>query len=97
MKNEATLEEGEVHPIAPSAMAWFREWKLLQGFNYGLVREAIASTALSGNRLAEICNSTMDRLEKGEPVSDRYLLGLCWFLRDNFNEREFEFAPPFKK
>lgn len=81
---EVSLHEGEFHPIAPIAMQWFHEWKLLQGFHYMTVREAIASTALSGNRLAEICNSTLDRLDVGETVSDRYLLGLCWFLRDNF-------------
>lgn len=81
---EESLEEGEFHPIAPSVMQWFREWKRTQGVNYLLVRESIASTALAGNRLAEICNSTLDRLDNGEPVSDRYLLGLCWFLRNNF-------------
>jgi hypothetical protein len=81
---EISLNENEYHPIAPTALAWFQEWKLLQGFDYIKVREAIASTAISGNRLAEICNSTLDRLDKGEPVSDRYLLGLCWFLRDSF-------------
>ncbi|OGG65141.1 hypothetical protein A2Z56_02520 [Candidatus Kaiserbacteria bacterium RIFCSPHIGHO2_12_45_16] len=82
---EATLKENEYHPIAPAAMSWFRQWKARQGLNYLLIREAIASDAIGGNRLAEICNSTLVRLEKGEPVSDRYLLGLCWFLRDNFD------------
>jgi len=43
-------------------------------------KEALASTALSGNRLAEICMGTIDRLAKGEPVSDRYLLGLAWTI-----------------
>ena len=27
-------------------------------------------------------------LEKGEPVSDRYLLGLCWFLKEMLEEKE---------
>ena len=84
---EATLEEKEYHPVAPSVLTWYRDWKLRRGFdNYMKVREAVASTALAGNRLAQICHSTLERLDKGEPVSDRYLLGLCWFLRDNFND-----------
>jgi len=81
---EATLQENESHPSAYHAMEWYREWKLDKGIKYLQIREAIASTAISGNRIAEICNSTLDRLDKGVPVSDRYLLGLCWFLRDNF-------------
>ena len=84
MTNEATLQEKEAHPSAYNAMDWFRKWKLEKGIKYLQIREDIASTALSGIRLAEICNSTLDRLDSGEPVSDRYLLGLCWFLRDNF-------------
>lgn len=76
-----TLKLEEPHPAAHDAMAWFNLWRT-DMTNYMLTREAIASTALSGNRLAQICNSTLDRLEKAEPVSDRYLLGLCWFLKD---------------
>lgn len=83
---EKTLKENEYHPSADQAMKWFHEWRIKQGTEYFKIREAIASTALSDNRLAEICNSTLTRLENGEQVSDRYLLGLCWFLRDNFNE-----------
>lgn len=81
MKKEATLKETEYHPSADSAMEWYNEWK--KDFKrYCQMKESMASTALSGNRLPEIMLSTMDRLEKGEPISDRYLLGLCWFLRD---------------
>jgi len=75
------LAENEYHPSADSAMRWYRDF-MLDYKNYIMVREAIASTALSGNRLAELCQSTLDRLDKGGPVSDRYLLGLCWFLRE---------------
>jgi hypothetical protein len=31
----------------------------------------------------------MERLAESKPVSDRYLLGLAWFLRENF-ERDNE-------
>lgn len=76
---EAELKEGEFHPAAYSAMLWFRKIGTLEKMR---MTEAVASTALSGNRLAEICTSTLRRLEKGEPVSDRYLLGLCWTLME---------------
>lgn len=80
--DSSVIKEGEYHPSADMAMAWFKEWQIRQGIGgYALVREAIASTALSGNRLAEILNGTLDRLEQGKPVSDRYLLGLCWYLK----------------
>ncbi len=77
--NEKSLETTEYHPSADSAMAFYRTYPIKDMM---MVREALASTALSGNRLSEICLSTIDRLDKGEPVSDRYLLGLCWMLRD---------------
>ena len=50
------------------------------------MKESLASTAIEGNRLAEICLGTIERLEKGQPVSDRYLLGLCWFLKQGEEE-----------
>jgi len=53
-------------------------------------KEALASTALSGNRLAETCMGTIDRLAKGEPVSDRYLLGLAWTILKLANHDEME-------
>ena len=83
---EHTLEAGEYHPAAEQAMSWYNNWVKEDPARYLQVRESIASNALSGNRLAQLCESTMKRLDKGKPVSDRYLLGLCWFLRSNFNE-----------
>jgi hypothetical protein len=44
--------------------------------------ESYSSCAIEGNRLAEICAETLDRLIHGQPVSDRYILGLAWNLRD---------------
>ncbi len=76
-----TLNIGEHHPAADSAMQWIKAWMDKDLKKTFMVRETLASTALSGNRLAEICDETMRRVSVGEPVSDRYLLGLCWFLR----------------
>lgn len=77
-RQEASLQEREPHPAARDALHW---WQNLDPVSRAVIMESLASVALSGNRLAEICMSTIHRLEKGRPVSDRYLLGLCWTAR----------------
>ena len=74
-----TLEPGEVHPSSYSAMEYILSIKPKKWIR---CVEAISSTALSGNRTASICKGTIERLEKKEPVSDRYILGLAWFLKE---------------
>lgn len=81
-----TIKENEYHPAVDSAMAWLKEFQREKPHEWAKIKESIASTALSENRLAEICHGTIQRLEDGEPVSDRYLLGLCWFVRENFSD-----------
>jgi len=94
-QDDSVIKEGEFHPSAKEALKWFRAWEV-NTLRYMQTREAIASVALSGNRLAQICNGTLDRLEKGDPVSDRYLLGLCWMLRDTMEKQEtIKIAKPF--
>ena len=73
--SEATLEPTEPHPMARSALAYIRENLT------AMDTEAMASCAIENNRAAEICLSTYRRLESGEPVSDRYVLGLAWLIR----------------
>jgi len=73
------LNTGEAHPSSQSALAYISSLGLQKLFGYA---EAFASTAIEGNRLAEICHETLRRLLAKEPVSDRYLLGLAWTLRD---------------
>lgn len=84
--SEATLREGEYHPVAESALVWFQKWRTENLEEYMMMREAIASSALTGtgNRTAELLNSTLNRLDTGQPVSDRYLLALCWFVREQY-------------
>lgn len=75
-----TLEVGEMHPMAPEAFKYIKQNISTEDI------EAMASCAIEGNRLAEVCLGTYNRIENGEPVSDRYVLGLAWFikqLRDN--------------
>ena len=82
MKN-TDLQPHEYHPAADYAMRWFRNTSITSRMTWA---EAFASCAISGNRLAEVCSETMRRLLHGEPVSDRYLLGLCWILRGEDDE-----------
>jgi len=73
---EMTLEIGEPHPMAHNALLYIK-------VNMSLLDvEALASTALAGNRTAEICLSTYNRLLANKSVSDRYVLGLAWFLKE---------------
>lgn len=82
-----TLGPVEHHPAADAAMAWCKNWLIEHPLEVPLLIERFASNAIEGNRLAEICHETLNRLLNGEPVSDRYLLGLTWTLRD-MEERE---------
>ena len=80
MENEkGTLNEKEPHPASSSAIAYISSLGLQKLFEYA---EAFASTAIEGNRTAEICSETLRRLLAHEPVSDRYLLGLAWTIRN---------------
>jgi len=76
---DGTLHGGEYHPAADDAMAYVRQLSTLDLLQW---QEALASSALSGNRLAEVSAETLRRVLAGEPVSDRYLLGLAWTLRN---------------
>lgn len=70
------LNPGEAHPAALSAIVY-----VLQRINDPLLLEAFASCAIESNRIAEICLGTINRIKNKQPVSDRYLLGLAWFLK----------------
>lgn len=73
-----TLKECEPHPAAFDALSWIRRVPADELFIW---RESFASNAIEGNRLAEVCGETLDRLMRGDPVSDRYVLGLAWAMK----------------
>lgn len=77
--DRGTLAPTEHHPAADSAKEFI---VAIPAAELSLILEAFASTAIEGNRLAEICCATLDRMMKGQPVSDRYLLGLAWTIRN---------------
>ena len=78
-EERGTLRPGRPHPAARSALAWIRTQPLPTLLQW---QEAFASTALEGNQAGEVCGETLRRLLGGEPVSDRYLLGLVWVMRE---------------
>ncbi len=80
---DGQLKELEPHPAAEGARQWLIEY-VRRKDAYALLRlqESFASCAIGSNRLAEICSETLRRLLNKEPVSDRYLLGLVWTIRD---------------
>lgn len=74
-----TLSPGEPHPAAPFALSYI---KSLPAASLAAWQESLSSNAIGGNRTAEICSETLHRIMAGQPVSDRYLLGLAWTLRE---------------
>lgn len=83
MSANNTLAETEPHPSAFGARAWVAKQSATDLMSW---RESFASCAIEGNRMASICGGTLDRLMHGQPVSDRYVLGLAWFLRHGGEE-----------
>jgi hypothetical protein len=78
MSND-TLEVNEAHPSSENAKRYILSIPLDRLMAY---LDAFSSTAIAGSRLGEICSGTLNRIIKAEPVSDRYLLGLAWAIRN---------------
>lgn len=93
MKNNesiGTLDENEIHPAAHSAMKFVKDYLIKDLANAFILKEALASLSISGDRIAQVCSETLDRIMRGESVSDRYLLGLAWTIREFDNEKHKE-------
>ena len=78
-----TLADNEPHPAAYRAKEWIAGLHPDDLFRW---QESFASCSISGNRLAEGCSETLSRLMSGQPVSDRYVLGLAWTMRFDFKK-----------
>lgn len=87
-KEKIKLSPGELSPgeIHPSAFAAHQFICSIPRMSLMMYQESLASVALSGNRVADLCSETLRRLLSGKAVSDRYLLGLAWQLM--FLEKE---------
>ena len=85
-QERGTLDLNEPHPSAHSALEY------IQGLGYEkltMYQESYSSCAIEGNRLAEICSETLHRILIGQPISDRYVLGLAWSIK-NMEEKSKE-------
>ena len=79
MTERGTLGIGEPHPAAKMALDYVRSIPYIE---LAIYQESFSSCAIEGNRLAEVCSETLNRLLTNQSVSDRYLLGLAWTIRD---------------
>ena len=75
MTDTTSLKDGEAHPAALTALQYLNTLSFQEKQDFLLT---FSSLAIEGNRLAEICYGTLRRIIDGQPVSDRYLLGLAW-------------------
>lgn len=78
MSERGTLNDGEPHPMAVIAADYIRSIPIT---DLHVHLEALSSCAIEGNRVGEVCGETLRRFLYHEPVSDRYLLGLAWYLK----------------
>ncbi len=76
--SRGTLALAERHPAAEDAKQYLSNLDIMTLSKY---IEAFASTAIEGNRLGDVCGETLRRIMNGEPVSDRYVLGLAWTIK----------------
>lgn len=90
MTDPSEIKEDEFHPAARSAYRWLKGFMITNSHDWLRYKEAIASAAISGNRQAEICMGTIERLRASLPISDRYLLGLAWTILHLHNHDAME-------
>lgn len=79
MDDKGTIKDGEYHPAADSALEYLNSLGIMKLIQY---QESFSSCAIEGNRLAEICSETLDRIMRKDKLSDRYLLGLAWTIKN---------------
>lgn len=80
----------EYHPAANSAYCWLKGFMVSNPEDYVRYKLAMSMAADSGNRQAQICMGTIERLQTSQPVSDRYLLGLTWTILSIHNHDMLE-------
>lgn len=90
LDDPSTIGPDEFHPAARAAYRWLKGFMITNKEQYMEYKTALAVAALSKNRQAQICVGTIERLRKSQPVSDRYLLGLCWTILYMHNTEAIE-------
>jgi len=90
MTDPTEIKANEFHPAARQAYRWLKGFMITNTADYSRYRTALEIAAASHNRQAEICMGTINRLKAGQPVSDRYLLGLCWTILSLYQKDDIE-------
>lgn len=90
MTDPSEIKADEFHPAARSAYRWLKGFMVTNSADYARCKIALEIASDSGNRQAQICIGTIDRLRKSQPVSDRYLLGLAWTILYLHNHEAME-------
>jgi hypothetical protein len=73
------LKEGECHPAVGYAMKYLQSLGIDKKYRY---LEAFNSNKLGDNRVSAVCSETLIRYLKSEDITDKYILGLAWCIRD---------------
>ena len=86
-KNMIGIEEMyvTVDPVAitPTIVKYINDWYRRQSIgDFETFRGSLANVALSGDKFSEEVLGTLNRMINKEPIGDRYLLQLAWFIRD---------------
>jgi hypothetical protein len=89
-KDPTEIQPDEFHPAARSAYRWLKGFMVTNSEDYSRYKLALQIAAESDNRQAQICMGTIERLRTSQPVSDRYLLGLCWTILHLHNHEAIE-------
>jgi hypothetical protein len=82
MTERGTLSPDEHHPAALAATVWLTDYLLGRSGKIHVMLEEFSSMGASGNKLGEVCEETLRRLIVGDPIGDRYLLGLAWAIKE---------------
>lgn len=80
MTDPTEIRADEFHPAARLAYRWLKGFMVTNPDDYARIKMALNIAADHGNRQAQICMGTIQRMARGDSISDRYLLGLCWTI-----------------
>lgn len=90
MSDPSEIKADEFHPAARQAYRWLKGFMVTNPADYSRCMLALSMAAVGDNRQAQICMGTVERLRTSQPVSDRYLLGLCWTIMAICNHQMVE-------
>lgn len=76
-----TLDSRENHPLVDNALDYLQFIRKHYPDKWLLLSKDIEMFAQDGEPLHQVLFSTIKRIESGKVVSDRYALGLAWFVR----------------